>query len=82
MTDEVRARIFDAFFSTRSAGSGLGLPTTRKIVESHGGTIHVRSDPGKGSQFTIRLPVCEGRTPVQRSPAPESSPTTASFPQD
>jgi signal transduction histidine kinase len=57
MTDEVRARIFDAFFSTRSGGSGLGLPTTRKIVEAHGGTIGVQSEPGKGSQFTIRLPM-------------------------
>ncbi len=56
MTEEVRARIFEAFFSTRAAGSGLGLPTTRKIVEAHGGTIHVQSEPGKGSQFTIRLP--------------------------
>jgi signal transduction histidine kinase len=56
MTEEVRARIFDAFFSTRSAGSGLGLPTARKIVEAHGGSIHVESEPGKGSQFTIRLP--------------------------
>ena len=81
MTDEVRSRIFDAFFSTRAAGSGLGLPTTRKIVEAHGGMILVRSDPGKGSQFTIRLPVCEARTPVHHSPYPESSPTTASFPQ-
>jgi two-component system, NtrC family, sensor histidine kinase HydH len=58
MTDEVRARIFDAFFSTRPAGSGLGLPTTRKIIEGHGGTIHVASEPGKGSRFTIRLPTC------------------------
>jgi signal transduction histidine kinase len=74
MTDEVRSRIFDAFFSTRAGGSGLGLPTTRKIVESHGGTIHVRSDPGKGSQFTIRLPVCEGRLQVHRSPDSEVSP--------
>ena len=39
MTEEVCARIFDAFFSTRPAGSGLGLPTARKIVESHGGTL-------------------------------------------
>jgi signal transduction histidine kinase len=56
MTEEVRARIFDAFFSTRSGGSGLGLPTSRKIIEAHGGSIHVESEPGKGSQFTIRLP--------------------------
>jgi signal transduction histidine kinase len=55
MTEEVRARIFDAFFSTRSGGSGLGLPTARKIIEAHGGSIHVASEPGKGSQFTIRL---------------------------
>jgi len=64
MTEEVCARIFDAFFSTRSGGSGLGLPTTRKIVEAHGGAIHVRSEPGKGSQFTIRLPIHEPGPPV------------------
>jgi two-component system, NtrC family, sensor histidine kinase HydH len=57
MTDAVRARIFDTFFSTRPAGSGLGLPTTRKIVAAHGGTIDVQSEPGKGSLFRIRLPV-------------------------
>jgi two-component system sensor histidine kinase HydH len=55
MTEEVRARIFDAFFSTRPGGSGLGLPTTRKIVEAHGGLIQVQSAVGKGSQFTIEL---------------------------
>ena len=48
--------MFDAFFSTRPGGSGLGLPTTRKIVEAHGGTVRVESEPGKGSQFVIRLP--------------------------
>ena len=48
MTEEVRARIFDAFYSTRPGGSGLGLPTTRKIVEAHGGTIDVQSVPGQG----------------------------------
>lgn len=59
MTDQVRERIFDAYFSTRSGGSGLGLPTTRKIVEAHAGAIHVQSEVGKGSQFSIRLPLCE-----------------------
>jgi signal transduction histidine kinase len=58
MTDEVCARVFDAFYSTRPGGSGLGLPTTRKIVEAHRGTIEVQSVLGKGSQFSIRLPGC------------------------
>ena len=66
MVEEVRARIFDAFFSTRASGSGLGLPTTRKIIEAHGGAIDVQSDLGKGSQFSVRLPVYEGG-PVERS---------------
>jgi signal transduction histidine kinase len=56
MTEEVRSRIFDPFYSTRPGGSGLGLPTTRKIVEAHHGTIDVQSVPGKGSQFSLRLP--------------------------
>jgi signal transduction histidine kinase len=56
MSEDVRSRVFDAFYSTRPGGSGLGLPTTRKIVEAHGGTIHVQSVPGKGSQFSVRLP--------------------------
>ena len=57
MPEDVRARVFDTFYSTRPGGSGLGLPTTRKIIEAHGGTIDVQSEQGKGSQFTVRLPV-------------------------
>ncbi|HEX8203375.1 MAG TPA: ATP-binding protein [Isosphaeraceae bacterium] len=53
---EQQARVFDAFYSTRPGGSGLGLPTTRKIVEAHGGRIGLQSEPGKGSRFTIYLP--------------------------
>ena len=56
MTADVQAKIFDPFYSTRPGGSGLGLPTTRKIVESHGGAIEVQSVPGKGSRFSLRLP--------------------------
>jgi signal transduction histidine kinase len=49
--------IFDAYYSSRSQGSGLGLPTAKKIVEAHNGTITVDSEPGKGTSFTIRLPL-------------------------
>jgi two-component system sensor histidine kinase HydH len=49
--------IFDAYYSSRHKGLGLGLPTAKKIVESHGGTIRVDSVPGKGTSFTIKLPV-------------------------
>jgi signal transduction histidine kinase len=60
MTDDVRTRIFDPFYSTRKGGSGLGLPTTRNVVEGHGGSIEVLSVPDKGSRFTIRLPMSSG----------------------
>jgi signal transduction histidine kinase len=56
MDEQVRARMFDAFFSTRRGGSGLGLPTVKKIVEAHGGQMTVDSEPGRGTQFTISLP--------------------------
>jgi signal transduction histidine kinase len=56
MDEKTYAKIFDAFFSTKSGGSGLGLPTARKIVEAHGGRITVQSEPGRGTQFTIKLP--------------------------
>ena len=57
MDAEVQAKIFQPFFSTKPGGSGLGLPTTRKIIESHHGTIDVQSEVGKGTKFTIRLPI-------------------------
>lgn len=50
-------RIFEPFYSTRQGGSGLGLPTTRRIIEGHGGTIAVQSEMGKGTKFTVRLPI-------------------------
>ncbi len=51
------ARIFDAYYSTRPGGSGLGLPTSKKIIEAHNGSIKVDSIPGKGTSFTIQLPL-------------------------
>ena len=49
--------IFDAYYSSRPQGSGLGLPIAKKIVELHGGTIQVNSISGKGTSFIIRLPI-------------------------
>jgi signal transduction histidine kinase len=57
MAGEVLPRVFDAFFTTREGGTGLGLPITRRIVEAHGGTVAVRSREGHGSVATISLPV-------------------------
>jgi two-component system sensor histidine kinase HydH len=53
---DVLAKIFQPFFSTKPNGCGLGLPTTRKIIEAHQGTIDVLSEPGKGTKITIQLP--------------------------
>jgi len=66
MPADVLARIFDPFFSTKTSGTGLGLPTTRKIVEAHHGTITAESAVGRGTRFTIRLPACSlpARPPV------------------
>ena len=54
--DKTKERMFDPFFSSKRGGSGLGLPTTRKIIEAHGGLIAMQSEIGHGTQFTILLP--------------------------
>ncbi len=63
MDYEVKNRIFTTFFTTKGAGgTGLGLLTTRKIVQEHGGKILLESDPGQGTRFRIVLP--RDRLPV------------------
>lgn len=53
---ELQARVFEPYFSTKKTGTGLGLPTVRRVVEEHGGTLTMQSEIGKGTQFSIRLP--------------------------
>lgn len=49
--------IWQVYFSTKDSGTGLGLPTVRRIVAEHGGETHVQSEPGQGTCFTILLPL-------------------------
>jgi len=53
---EVQDRIFDPFFSTKEAGTGLGLPIAARIVERHGGFIQYQSQAGSGTVFSVVLP--------------------------
>jgi signal transduction histidine kinase len=57
MTPEVKGKIFNLYFSTRPDGTGLGLATSKRITEEHGGFIEVESERGKGSQFSVFLPL-------------------------
>lgn len=56
MDERTMSKMFQVFFSTKHHGSGLGLPTVRKIIEAHGGRITCQSALGKGTRFTITLP--------------------------
>jgi PAS domain S-box-containing protein len=57
MDEDVKNQLFSSFFSTKGAkGTGLGLLVTQKLIEAHHGDISVRSEPGKGTTFTLRLP--------------------------
>lgn len=53
---ERMGQIFTPYFTTKSGGSGLGLPTTKRLIEAHGGRIEVHSAPGRGCDFSVHLP--------------------------
>jgi signal transduction histidine kinase len=58
MEAAVKERLFEPFFTTKAAGegTGLGLSMSRRIVERHGGSIEIASEPGEGTCVTVRLP--------------------------
>ena len=52
--------VFDAYYSTKKGGTGLGLTMARRMIRAHGGDITVRSDPSSGACFTVTLPLADG----------------------
>jgi PAS domain S-box-containing protein len=73
MSDDVQAKIFDPFFSTKQAGRGMGLAAVRGIIQSHGGMIRVQSAVGVGSCFEVLLP-CVGQTEPESAGIVKSGP--------
>lgn len=70
MDADTMSKLFEPFFTTKpqGEGTGLGLPTSMAIARSHGGYIHVYSEPGRGSRFQLHLPASDTSTPP---PSPE-----------
>ena len=66
---DVAARVFDPYFTTKDRGSGLGLATVHSIVKRHGGHVEVRSEPSRGSTFTLHLPASAATLSPEEAPA-------------
>jgi two-component system cell cycle sensor histidine kinase/response regulator CckA len=84
MTEAVKAKIFDPFFSTKFAGRGLGLAVVQGIVLAHGGDINLRSTPGEGTTFQVFLPctpqrVAKVHSAVSSSEVPPSNARTGTI---
>ncbi|MGH7819280.1 MAG: two-component system sensor histidine kinase NtrB, partial [Candidatus Binatia bacterium] len=59
MTEEIRGRIFEPFFTCRDGGAGLGLTFVQRVVHEHRGRISVDTAPGRGAAFRVELPLSE-----------------------
>ncbi len=67
---EVQRRIFDPFYTTKEKGTGLGLAIVQSIIEAHGGTVLLDSEPGRGTELVLRLP---HNAPPSSLPPPEDT---------
>jgi two-component system NtrC family sensor kinase len=76
---ELQRRIFDPFFTTKpqGEGSGLGLPLCRNIVQSHGGSLSLTSQPGQGTTVRVTLPVATADVPSPEAPPEPAVPAQA-----
>jgi signal transduction histidine kinase/DNA-binding NarL/FixJ family response regulator len=78
ISPEIRARMFEPFFSTKGRGRGLGLAGALGVVRGHGGHINVESAPGAGTRVTVYLPTAdEGEAPRDRIASDPPKPTAA-----
>jgi signal transduction histidine kinase len=66
---DVLPRVFDAFYTTREGGTGLGLPIARRIAQAHGGAVTLHSRPGRGTTARLELPVRKAPGRGARRPA-------------
>ncbi len=73
MDEQLVNNIFTPYFTTKSGGSGLGLPTARRIIEAHHGSLEVHSEPGKGTDFVLTLPAEPVPVLQEQSTEPSSS---------
>jgi signal transduction histidine kinase len=73
MDDKTLFRMFDTFYSTKTNGTGLGLPTAKKIIEAHGGRIDVQSAHGVGTKFSLEFPAVARLTATEAAPVGEAT---------
>ncbi len=57
LSEEQKAKVFNAFYTTKTSGTGLGMAIVKRIIDAHGGTIEVGKDAPRGAEFQIALPV-------------------------
>jgi signal transduction histidine kinase len=74
---EARARLFDAFFTTRAHGMGIGLAVVKRIVDDHGFTVDVQSEDGQGTTFSVRIPSASALDPIEAPPPSSQVPSSA-----